>query len=240
MAKARNQRQAPRRRRRGQDTPAATPPSPGSPATREARQLDPRAFADVDAMLGAFAHRQFGRLIPAVMAGFFGAATREERQNPELQSAFMLFFVYGWKDPDGKRLVDAFAAYGPALHGEQARVLGALRRARLRLFEVQTRGVDNKQLGGRDPLRDEPMALLDHRAFETLEAGDGLLAWCMGDALARPFGVATTVEARRMPALLTALRQLARELGMTATELADRRPAQTFWTVYRAANVPLH
>ena len=206
---------------------------------KSTRQLDPQAFTEVDQMVGAFAQRSFGKVIPAVMAGFFGGAkSPKELEDPELQSAFMLFFVYGWKDPNGMRIIDAFAAYGPNLQREQKRVLAALRAARLGLFVAESRAEGNKQLVGRDYFRDEPIAVLDHNAYETLADGDGLLAWYMevGD-LWRPFGVATQVEARKLTPVCGALTKLAAGMHMTTAELAERKPAQAFWTVYRGVNL---
>jgi hypothetical protein len=224
-----------RRHRRGQ---GSTANKDEGAAPRSSRQLDPQAFAQVDQMIGAFSQNRFGNVLPTVMAGFFGAAKRkEELRDPELQAAFMLFFVYGWKDDHGMRIVDAFAEYGPKLKGEQKRVLDALQSARLAFFRVEGSERGNKQLSGRDVLRDEPMIVLDHNAFETLTDGDALLAWFfpMGE-LARPFGVATQVANAKYPAIEAALVRLASALSVTVPELPDRKPAQTFWTVYRLAN----
>lgn len=224
---------ASRRHRRGQARADAKAPTP-----RSGRQLDAQAFALVDQMIGAFSQNRFAKVLPAVMAGFFGGAkSKEELRNEELQAAFMLFFVYGWTDPHGMRIVDAFAEYGPRLQGEQKRVLEALRTARLVFFRVEGREADNKQLSGRDVLRDEPMVVLDHNAFETLADGDALLAWFFDvGELARPFGVATQVQNAKCPAIEAALVRLAAALSVTVPELPDRKPAQTFWTIYRLTN----
>jgi hypothetical protein len=210
------------------------------PVRKSSKQLDPEAFAAVDQMIGALAHKSFGKVLPAVMAGFFGASNKDELKNPELQAAFMMFFVYGWKDPHGMRIVDVFASYGPQLHDEQARVLSALRQARLALFEVQRREPGNKQLHGREVFRDSPMSVLDHNAYEALADHDALLAWYIpvGDFW-RPFGVATHVEADKLAALTAALIQLADDLGVTVAELPQRKAAQAFWVVFRAANAEL-
>lgn len=222
-----------RRHRRGQASSGAPAPTP-----RSGRQLDAEAFVQVDRMIGAFSQNRFAKVLPAVMAGFFGAAkSKEELHNEELQAAFMLFFVYGWTDPHGMRIVDAFAEYGPKLEGEQQRVLDALRTARLVFFRVEGREAANKQLSGRDVLRDEPMLVLDHNAFETLADGDALLAWFFDvGELARPFGVATQVQNAKYPAIEAALVRLAAALSVTVPELPARKPAQTFWTIYRLTN----
>lgn len=223
-----------RRLKRGHSEQAAKPAK-----AKATRQLDPQAFMEVDQMVGAFAQRSFGKVIPAVMAGFFGGAkSPKELEDPELQSAFMLFFVYGWKDPNGVRIIDAFAAYGPNLQHEQKRVLTALRASRLGLFVAQGRTEGNKQLTGRDFFRDEPVAVLDHNAYETLADGDGLIAWFMEvGGLWRPFGVATQIEARKLSPVCDALTRLAASMHMTIADLPDRKPAQAFWTVYRGVNL---
>lgn len=207
---------------------------------KSSRQLDPEAFAQVDEMVGALAHKSFGKVLPAVMAGFFGASRKDELKNPELQAAFMMFFVYGWKDPHGMRIIDVFAAYGPQLRDEQARVLSALRQARLALFEVERRESANKQLSGREVFRDSPMSVLDHNAYDALSERDALLAWYIpvGDFW-RPFGVATHVEAKKLAPLTAALTKLADDTGFSLAELPERKPAQAFWTVFRAANAEL-
>lgn len=224
-----------RRHRRGQGS-ADQEARPAGPTS--GRQLDPEAFAQVDKMIGAFSQNQFANVLTPVMAGFFGAAKRkEELRDPELQAAFMLFFVYGWKDPHGMRIVDAFYEYGPKLKGEQKRVLDALRTAKLRFFRVEGSERGNKQLSGRDVLRDEPMVVLDHNAFETLTDGDALLAWFFDvGELARPFGVATHVSNAKYPAIEASLARLASALEVDVPELPERKPAQTFWTVYRLTN----
>jgi len=203
--------------------------------------LDREAFATVDRMVGAFVQTAFGKLLPTVMAGFFGPARGpDELRNPELQAAFMLFFVYGWKDPHGMRIIDAFAEYGPKVHGEERRVLDALRRARMSLFRMERRADETKQLRGVDLLRETEMTVLDHNAFETLEAKDALLAWYIEiGAMWRPFGVATHVPASKVAGLRAALVRLADSLDVSLAQLPERMPAQTFWTVFRVTNLEI-
>jgi hypothetical protein len=150
----------------------------------------------------------------------------------------MLFVVYAWRDAHGMRIIDAFATYGPKLHGEQARVLTGLRAARLSLFVVEAHDVHRRQLGGREVLRNETITVLDQHAYETLGDQDALLAWMMPvGPVWRPFGVATHVQARKLPALMTALTTLARGLDLEVSALPTRAAAQTFWTAHRTANL---
>jgi hypothetical protein len=218
----------------------AAEPSQPKRAVKSVRQLDPEAFRQVDLMIGSFAQRRFGNLMPKVAAGFFGAAQGDEANHPELQQAFALYFVYGYRDPQGLRIVDMFERFGLELDREQKRVLDACKRARLVAFQLERVNPANKQMIGLDILRGIPMTTLDQNAFERTSPGDVLLAYMfpVGD-LWRPLGMATKVPRARANALRSALAQLATDQGFAPVELPDRRPAQVFWVTYRAADYNL-
>lgn len=207
-------------------------------AVKSVRQLDPEAFKQVDLMIGSFAQRRFGNIMPKVAAGFFGAAKGDEPNHPELQQAFALYFVYGYKDQQGLRVVDMFERFGLDLDREQKRVLEACKRARLVAFQLERVNPANKQMLGLDILRGIPMTVLDQSALERLAPGDLLLAYMfpVGD-LWRPLGMATKVPRGRVNALRAKLAQLANEQGFAPVDLPDRRPAQVFWLTYRGAEL---
>ncbi|PRQ02795.1 hypothetical protein ENSA5_21480 [Enhygromyxa salina] len=207
-------------------------------AVKSVRQLDPEAFKQVDLMIGSFAKRRFGPMMPKVAEAFFGVASSDERTHPELQQAFALYFVYGYRDAQGVRILDMFANYGLELEREQKRVLDACLRARFVVFALERKNTANKQLLGRDVLRGVPMTVLDNVAFAQLAPGDVLVAYMfpIGD-LWRPLGMATKVARARAKALSQGLSQLARTQGFAPIELPDRRPAQVFWTAYRVADM---
>ena len=66
---------------------------------KSVRQLDREAFAQVDRMVAGFAQSRFGNIMPELAKGFFaGARDQAETKLPEIQQAFALFFVYGYRD----------------------------------------------------------------------------------------------------------------------------------------------
>lgn len=209
-------------------------------AVKSVRQLDPEAFRQVDLMVGSFAQRRFGNIMPKVAAGFFGAARGDEPNHPELQQAFALYFVYGYCDSQGLRIIDMFERFGLELDREQKRVLEACKRARLVVFQLERSNPANKQMLGIDMLRAVPMTILDHNAFDRMTPGDVLLAYMfpVGD-LWRPLGLATKVARAQANTLRAGLAQLANEQGFAPVELPDRRPAQVFWVTYRCAEYNL-
>lgn len=209
-------------------------------AVKSVRQLDPEAFRAVDLMIGSFAQRRFGNLMPKVAAGFFGAAKGDEPNHPELQQAFALYFVYGYRDQQGLRIIDMFERFGLELDREQKRVLEACKRSRFVVFQLERTNPANKQLIGLDMLRGIPMTVLDQNAYERLAAGDVLIAYMfpVGD-LWRPLGMATKVARARVTNLRAGLAKLATEQGFAPVELPDRRPAQVFWVAYRSADYNL-
>lgn len=201
------------------------------------RQLDPETFKQVDLMIGSFAQRRFANLMPKVAAGFFGAAQGNEQNRPELQQAFALYFVYGYRDAQGLRIVDMFARSGLKLEREQQRVVDACLRASLVVFGLERKNESNKQLLGRDILRGLPMTVLDNSAYDALTPGSLLVAYMfpIGD-LWRPLGLGTIVDRSRAKAASQALAQLGQAVNMPTMQLADMRPAQIFWTAYRMSS----
>lgn len=209
-------------------------------AVKSVRQLDPEAFKQVDMMIGSFAQRRFGNIMPKVAAGFFGAAKGDEPNHPELQQAFALYFVYGYRDNQGVRIIDMFEKFGLDLDREQKRVVEACKRAQLVAFQLERVNPANKQMLGLDILRGIPVTTLDQNAFGQMAPGDVMLAYMfpVGD-LWRPLGLATKVPRARVASLRNALSQLASEQRISPIELPDHRPAQVFWVTYRAAELNL-
>jgi hypothetical protein len=224
-----------RRKRRGQATiEPEIPPIPDPPP-----RVEKEAFERVEKNLAAFAQRRFAKALPAVAAAFFSSSGGADRHNPELQAAFALYWVYGWRDDDGCRIVDMFAGFGlPQDDFSDAQALAALRNSRLILFELRSKEPANKQLVGEDILRGERITLLDHASFETLSAGDSLLAWCFptGD-LWRPMGVATLIPEATRKMVVDGLVGVAESEELTLMALPEKRPAKTFWMVYRVVNL---
>lgn len=209
-------------------------------AVKTTRQLDPEAFRQVDLMIGSFAQRRFGNLMPKVAASFFGVAQGDEPNHPELQKAFALYFVYGYRDGQGLRILDMFERFGLELDREQKRVVEACKRARFVVFQLERSNPANKQMLGLDILRGVPISVLDQNAYGRLVPGDVLVAYMfpVGD-LWRPLGMATKVSRERVNALRSGLAKLATDQGFAPTELPDRRPAQVFWVAYRSADYNL-
>ncbi|EDM75233.1 hypothetical protein PPSIR1_26221 [Plesiocystis pacifica SIR-1] len=216
---------------------ASQPPAPRKRAVKATRQLKPEAFAQVDRMIASFAQRRFGAMMPTIAQGFFGGArTQEETKLPEIQQAFALFFVYGYRDTAGRRIIDMFREYGLKLDREQKRVLQAVERTRLVLFVLESKNESNKQLAGRDVLSGQPMTALDNNLFPKLRRGDVVLAYMfpVGD-LWRCLGMAVQVPKTNTKILDQGLAKLANDQGFAAAQLPMRRPAQLFWLTYRAA-----
>lgn len=209
-------------------------------AVKAVRQLDPEVFKQVDLMIGSFAQRRFGPLMPKVAAGFFAAAKGDEQKRPELQQAFALFFVYGYRDAQGLRIVDMFSRFGLQLDREQKRVVDACLRACMVVFALERKNEANKQLLGRDILRGLPMTVLDNVAYDALNPGDVMVAYMfpVGD-MWRPLGLGTRVARPRVQALSKGLGQLAQSQSLSTVAIADLRPAQVFWTAYRLADMQL-
>lgn len=211
---------------------------PKKRVVKTAKQLDSAAFKQVDTMLASFAQRRFGKLIPEVAKGFFGSSQLDEVKAPELQQAFTLYFAYGFRDTEGRRIIDMFGQFGLELDHEQKRVLDSVLRCRFVVFVLDRAEESNKQMHGRDLLRGEPLTLLDHNAYAQVAPGDVLIAYMfpVGDVW-RPLGLATKVGRARVGALRSGLDKLAAEQGFTLMTLADRRPAQVFWLGYRVADL---
>lgn len=232
------------RKRRGHsvdaEAEAAAKAAKPKRAVKAVRQLDPEVFKQVDMMIGSFAQRRFGPIMPKVAAGFFAAAQGDEQNRPELQQAFALYFVYGYRDTQGLRIIDMFSRFGLQLDREQQRVVDACLRACMVVFVLERKNESNKQLLGRDLLRGLPMTLLDNVAYAALVPGDVMVAYMfpVGD-MWRPLGVGTKVARARAQALVQGMNQLAQSQNLSSVAVADMRPAQVFWTAYRLADMQL-
>ncbi len=211
--------------------------APKKRVVKTTKQLDREAFRAVDTMVASFAQRRFGPIIPQIAKGFFGQAKPEEPSMPELQQAFALYCVYGYRDTQGARIIDMFSQFGLELDSEQKRVLAALLRVRFVVFALDRAEPSNKQMQGRDLLRGEPMTVLDGNAFAQTVPGDVLIAYMfpVGD-LWRPLGLATKIPRARAAMLRQGLDRLAAEQGFGLMQLPDRRPAQVFWLGFRIAD----
>jgi hypothetical protein len=207
-------------------------------AVKAVRQLDPEVFKQVDLMIGSFAQRRFGPVMPKIAQAFFSAARADEQKRPELQQAFALYFVYGYRDTQGLRIIDMFSRFGLQLDREQQRVVDACLRACMVVFVLERKNDSNKQLLGRDLLRGSPMTLLDNAAYEALSPGDVMVAYMfpVGD-MWRPLGVGTKVARARTQVLMQGMNQLAQSQSLSSVAVADQRPAQVFWTAYRLADM---
>ncbi|MCA9680899.1 MAG: hypothetical protein KC457_01785, partial [Myxococcales bacterium] len=208
-------------------------------AVKAVRQLDPETFRNVDLMIGSYAQRQFKQLMPKVAQGFFaplGDKAAELSKRSDLQQAFALFFVYGFRDSAGRRVIDMFGQSGLKLDREQTRVFEALERTKLVVFAIQSMNPANKQMAGRDALREMPITALDHNLFQKVKPGDVALAYMfpVGD-MWRPLGMATMVPRAKVNLFDQGLGRLAREQGLAAAQLGEARPAQLFWLAYRTA-----
>jgi hypothetical protein len=207
-------------------------------AVKAVRQLDPEVFKQVDLMIGSFAQRRFGPVMPKIAEAFFAAAKPGEQNRPELQQAFALYFVYGYRDSQGLRIIDMFSRFGLKLDREQQRVVDACLRACMVVFVLERKNDSNKQLLGRDLLRGLPMTLLDNVAYDALAPGDVMVAYMfpVGD-MWRPLGIGTKVARARAQALVQGMNQLAQSQNLSSVAIADLRPAQVFWTAYRLADM---
>ena len=208
-------------------------------AVKAVRQLDPETFRNVDLMIGSYAQRQFKQLMPKVAQGFFaplGDKAAELSKRSDLQQAFALFFVYGFRDPSGLRIVDMFARQGLKLDREQARCLDACQRAHFVIFALERKNEKNRQLLGRDVLRGIPMTLLDKIAYDQLAPGDLIAAYMfsVGD-MWRPLGMGTKVLRAKTKALLDTLGSLANAMGAPPVQVCERRPDQVFWATFNHA-----
>jgi hypothetical protein len=190
------------------------------------------------AQVRAFSEQRFESLITSVAQGFFGMASRDEVELPELRAAFFAYFVLGYRDQNQIRVLDMFRGYGFKPDANQRRALDALSAATFRVVEITHRHEGNRQFDGCDVLTHESLRFVDKKAFETLHIGDAIMAWFMPSGeVFRPVEVATQIEALRLPGIAAALRSLADSLKIEPRELLRRKPAQAFWTVYRGVNI---
>jgi hypothetical protein len=214
--------------------------APDKPVTPKFGRYERPDFERVESMLASFASRRLQPFMEQVMKGFFNAATPQERNSPELQTAFYSFFLYGYRDPKGIRVVDLFANAGVPLDGRQRAALDACMQARLALVAVDDINPGKQRMRGKDILRDETVTVLDKNISQALQPGDRLLGWQIPWGTSwQPIGVAQRIEARRAHALDRAIETLCNSLRAVRLELPDRHAANLFWVVHRVANMPI-
>lgn len=197
-------------------------------------------FERVESMLASFAARRLQPFMNQVANGFFGAATPQEKNNAELRTAFYSFFLYGYRDPKGIRVVDLFAHAGLPLEGRQRAALEACQQARLALTAVEDVNPGKQRLRGKDLLRDEAIAVLDKNLCQVFKPGDRFLCWQIPWGTSwQPIGVVQQIEARKAHALDLALETLCNSLRAVRRELPERHAANLFWLVHRVSNMPV-
>jgi len=222
-----------RRHRRGDESPAPVVP-PTYPDTGT-KQIEPADFAAMQARLDAFIERRFAPMIPALGEAFFQPARRGELDDPGLREAFRSWSLLGYRDPQGLRLIDMFAAAG--LHAEPHidRALNAMRQARFRVLRISSRNEHQKLLATFDLLDDAEVSLLDRLAYDQVAVDEMLCGWFFPAAgIWRALGAVTRVAKVSGDELRAAISSLAAHEQMSPAELGERRSMKLFWMLYRA------
>lgn len=215
--------------------PKAGEPTPPTPKFGRYERPD---FERVESMLAAFANRRLGPLVNAVAKGYFGAAKPEERDNPGIRTAFYSFFLYGYRDPKGIRVVDLFADSGLPLEGRQRAALDACLQARLVVMSVEDVHPGKHRMRGRDLLRDEAVTALDRNASQLVKPGERLMCWQIPWGTSwQPIGYAVQIEQRKAVALDRAIETLCNSLRAVRRELPEQHAANLWWVVHRVANL---
>ncbi len=195
-------------------------------------------FERVEGMLAAFANRRLGPLLNQVAAGWFGAATPEEKKNQELRTAFYSFFLYGYSDPKGIRVVDLFREAGLPLEGRLKAAYEACLQARLVLMTVDDVHPGKHRIRGRDMLRDEPVAVFERNLVQVLKPGERFLSWHIPWGTSwKPIGVASHIELRKATALDRGIETLCNSLRCVRFELPTQHAGNLWWLVHRVANM---
>ncbi len=195
-------------------------------------------FERVEQMIAGFITRRLGKVVPAVMNGFFNAAKPEERNLPELKTAFYSFLMYGWRDNNNIRVVDLFHHASPPLQGRQRAALDACLQARMVLLKINDVHVRKERIRGRDLLRDEAVTVLDKHAVSQLRAGDHFMSWMIPWGTSwRAIGAAAVIPGERSDALNMAITSLTKSFNCTKLELPGKHAAHLFWVIYRVAHM---
>lgn len=245
-----------RRKRRGtgsistmEERLLATAKPPPKPAPREGERAPnvttPRFgryerpdFERVEGMLAAFANRRLGPLLNTVANGWFGAATPEEKTNEQLRTAFYSFFLYGYTDPKGIRVVDLFREAGLPLEGRLKAAYEACLQARLVLMTVDDVHAGKQRIRGRDMLRDEPVTVFERNLVQALKPGERFISWHIPWGTSwKPIGVASHIELRKAVALDRAIETLCNSLRCVRVELPTTHAGNLWWLVHRVANM---
>jgi hypothetical protein len=230
-----------RRQRRGDyQAPVHIPPVVPDPITRQVPAED---FSALIARAEAFAQRRFGPILPNIGAAFFKGRTPEEVRDEGLQAAFRAYCLYGFRDPQGVRIIDMFAAAGIPPQGEIARALTAARQSRFSLFEVLERNPRTKQLRVANWTTDADAPenecdVLDTRSYDTLALGDVLAGWFAPvGGLWRPLGTLTLTPQAKAPLLKAGLESLVKAQSDRVDNFSQRGAMHLFWLAYRVANL---
>jgi hypothetical protein len=230
-----------RRHRKGEyEAPVVVPAIVPDPV---ARQIDPEHVSALVSRAEAFAERRFGPILTQLGASFFQGRTPADLRDEGLAAAFRAWVLYGFRDENGVRIIDMFAAAGIPPQREVARALTAARQARFAFFEVLERNPRTKQVRARDlnsphASPDDEVDFLDHTAYEVLEIGSVLAGWFVPvGPLWRPIGAATHVPPSKLPFLTAGLAQLAQGHSLAREELAQKYAMQMFWLAFRVANL---
>ena len=230
-----------RRHRQGDyQKPAIIPPIVPD---RIARQIDPEHFSALLARAEAFAQRRFGPILPQLGAAFFRGRSKDDLTDEGLQAAFRAWVLYGFRDEDGIRIIDMFAAAGIPPERELGRALTAARQARFAFFEVLERNPKTKQVRARDlnseaeSPKDE-VDFLDRHAYDDLEVSAVLAGWYVPvGALWRPVGAATLIPADKAALLREGLDQLHARQNLPREAATQSQSMQMFWLAFRVANL---
>lgn len=207
------------------------------------RQIDPEHFVALIARAEAFAQRRFGPILAQLGAAFFRGRSPAEVREQGLQAAFRAWVLYGFRDENGVRIIDMFAAAGIPPKAEVARALVAARQARFGFFEVLERNPRTKQVRARDLTSGEEspadeLDFLDRNSYESLEISSVFAAWFVPvGALWRPVGAATLVPAAKHELLITGFERLLASQKLERAAFANKNSMQLFWLAYSVANL---
>ena len=241
MAKDQSKTKGGRRHRKGDyQAPVHVPPVVPDPI---GRQISAEDFSALIARAEAFAQRRFGPILPQLGAAFFKGRTSDEVRDEGLQAAFRAWVLYGFRDQQGIRIIDMFAAAGIPPEGELARALTAARQARWGIYEVLERNPGTKQVRVRNWTTQalapsDEVDLLDRRAFDVLSLGSLLVGWFapVGD-LWRPLSAATFVPPSRAKLVRAGLDALLSAQSADLDEFSQRGAIALFWLAYGVANL---
>lgn len=219
----------------------ATSPHASEPGSRFGR-YERNDLERVESTLAGFISQRLTNILPTIHTHFFSIATPQERNLPQLQTAFYNYFMYGWRDANGQRVVDLFHQLNQASeHAVKGRLLAALEaclQARLTLVDIHDINVRKQRVRGRDILRDEKLALRDHNIVQLVKPGNRLLAWLVPWGTSwQATGLVVQIDAYKANALEQAIKTLCNSLQTERWLLADQQSANLFWMVFRVSRM---